>query len=88
MTTRRVRRREHDWRTSGATPLGKAGLAAQGVLYIVLGLLAIQFARGYDVELERDAAGRVRGRRRPAVRHVPHQSALIVGLVALVVLGT
>ena len=27
-------------------PLGRAGIVARGVLYVVLGLLAIQFARG------------------------------------------
>ena len=32
-------------------PLGRAGIAARGVLYLVLGLLAIQFARG-DVSSE------------------------------------
>ena len=32
----------HTWRD----PLGRAGIAARGVLYLVLGFLAIQFARG------------------------------------------
>jgi hypothetical protein len=32
----------HTWRD----PLGRAGIAARGALYIVLGILAIQFARG------------------------------------------
>src|SRR5215217_2178451 len=27
-------------------PLGRAGIAARGVLYLILGILAIQFARG------------------------------------------
>ena len=30
----------------GVIPLGRAGIAARGVLYLVLGFLAIQFARG------------------------------------------
>lgn len=36
------RRIAHTWRD----PLGRAGIAARGVLYLVLGFLAIQFARG------------------------------------------
>jgi Domain of Unknown Function (DUF1206) len=36
------RRLAHTWRD----PLGRAGLATRGALYIVLGILAIQFARG------------------------------------------
>jgi hypothetical protein len=36
------RRTAYAWRD----PLGRAGIAARGVLYLVLGFLAIQFARG------------------------------------------
>ena len=52
-------------------PLARAGIAARGVLYLVLGLLAIQFARG-DVGSDAGQPGRgVREGRRAAARQVP-----------------
>jgi hypothetical protein len=43
----------HTWRS----PLGRAGLVAKGALYIVLGLLAIQFANGDTSSQEVNQAG-------------------------------
>lgn len=64
-------------------PLGRAGLAAKAVLYIVLGLLAIQFARGEGSGENVSQTG--------AFETVASQSfgtfllvVLIIGLVALV----
>ena len=74
-TTRQTARR---WRE----PLGRAGITARGVLYLLLGILAIQFARG---ETSSDQVSQV-----GAFETLAEQPfgkfllvALIVGLVAL-----
>ena len=74
-TTRQTARR---WRE----PLGRAGITARGVLYLLLGVLAIQFARG---ETSSDQVSQV-----GAFETLAEQPfgkfllvALIVGLVAL-----
>ncbi len=63
-------------------PLGRAGLAAKGVLYFVLGLLAIQFARGDTSSDQVSQQG--------AIETVAEQpfgkfllAALVLGLIAL-----
>ena len=50
---------------------GRAGLAAKGVLYVVLGLLAIQFARGDTSSEEVSQQGAIETVARAAVRQVP-----------------
>ena len=74
-TTRQTARR---WRE----PLGRAGITARGVLYLLLGILAIQFARG---ETSSDQVSQV-----GAFETLAEQPfgkfllvALVVGLVAL-----
>lgn len=69
----------HNWRS----PLGRAGLAAKGAMYVVLGLLAIQFANGSTSADEVNQRG--------AFETVAEQPfggflmfVLIVGLLALV----
>src|SRR3989337_1938637 len=47
------RRTAYAWRD----PLGRAGIAARGVLYLVLGFLAIQFARGEIASEEVNQSG-------------------------------
>jgi hypothetical protein len=63
-------------------PLGRAGIAARGVLYLVIGVLAIQFARGETASEEVNQTG--------AFESVAEQpfgkallAALVVGLAAL-----
>lgn len=65
-------------------PLGKVGLAAKGVLYLVLGLLAIQFARGQTSSDEVSQSG--------AIEKVAEQPfgklllvAMSVGLICLTI---
>ena len=64
-------------------PLGKAGLAAKGVLYLVLGLLAIQFARGEESGENVSQTGAFE-----TVANQPFGTilliVLIIGLVALI----
>ena len=56
-------------------PLGRAGIAARGVLYLILGLLAIQFARGDTSSDQVSQTGRHPDAGRPAVRQVPARRA-------------
>ena len=52
-------------------PLGRAGMVARGVLYVVLGLLAIQFARGDTSSDQVNQTGAIRDGGRAAVRQGP-----------------
>jgi hypothetical protein len=58
-------------------PLGRAGLTARGALYVVLGLLAIQFARG---EVSSDAVNQTGAFER--VAHQPFGKVLLLLMVA------
>jgi hypothetical protein len=56
-------------------PAGRAGLAARGALYLVLGLLALRIATGDDGGEDADARGAI-----DAVAHRPFGKALLVVL--------
>lgn len=67
------RRAARAWRD----PLGRAGISARGVLYLVLGLLAIQFARGKTASQQVNQTGAFE-----KVAEQPFGKVLLVVLVA------
>lgn len=63
-------------------PLGRVGLAAKGVLYVVLGLLAVQFARGDTSSSNLDREGAIESvARQPFGKFL--LVLIVVGLIAL-----
>ena len=79
----RVDERRRQLARTWRDPLGRAGIAARGVLYIVLGILAIQFARGETSSDAGQPDRRLRDRR-PSSRSASSCSSLLtLGLLAM-----